>query len=151
MSGTPSAVPDAEPKLVVMSLRTMPLSVSTLTPFEPSAGNGPPVSSGISASCRRRAVPPVAAVVVAAAVLAVVPGELLDDVPQPASGGEAAHGEELQGPPAAHQRRQVEREAAVVIVDLPRLRVNLLRHLVAHLTSSLAMPERRPDGCGSGR
>ena len=41
------------PKLLVMSLRTMPLSVSTLTPFEPSAGNGPPVSSGISVPARR--------------------------------------------------------------------------------------------------
>ena len=47
--GTPAAVPEADPKLEVMSLRTMPLSVSTFTPLEPSAGNGPPVSSGISA------------------------------------------------------------------------------------------------------
>ena len=36
--GTPSAVPLAEPKLDVMSLRTTPLSVSTLGPFEPSPG-----------------------------------------------------------------------------------------------------------------
>jgi hypothetical protein len=36
--GTPSATPDAEPKLRVMSLRTIPLSVSTLTPLEPSPG-----------------------------------------------------------------------------------------------------------------
>ena len=48
VSGTPSATPEPVPKLLVMSLRTMPLSVSTLTPFDPSAGNGPPVSSGIS-------------------------------------------------------------------------------------------------------
>ena len=48
--GTPSATPDAEPKLEVMSLRTMPLSVSTLTPLEPSPGYGPAVSSGISPS-----------------------------------------------------------------------------------------------------
>ena len=32
-----------------MSLRTIPSSVSTLTPLVPSPGNGPPVSSGISA------------------------------------------------------------------------------------------------------
>ena len=48
MSGTPSAVPEDAPKLDVMSLRTMPLSVSTLGPLEPSPGNGPAVSSGIT-------------------------------------------------------------------------------------------------------
>ena len=48
VSGTPSATPLAEPKLDVMSLRTMPLSVRTFGPFEPSPGNGPAVSSGIS-------------------------------------------------------------------------------------------------------
>ena len=37
-----------EPKLEVMSLRTMPLSVSTLVPLEPSPGYGPAVSSGSS-------------------------------------------------------------------------------------------------------
>ena len=36
--GTPLAVPDASPKLVVMSLRTTPLSVSTFGPLEPSPG-----------------------------------------------------------------------------------------------------------------
>ncbi len=82
--GTPSAIPDAEPKLVVMSLRTMPLCVSTLTPLEPSAGYGPPVSSGISDAVPDAVVaPPVEAVVIAAAVLAVLPGEVLDDAPQP--------------------------------------------------------------------
>jgi hypothetical protein len=54
-SGTPSAVPDADPKLEVMSFLTIPLSVSTLGPLEPSAGKGPAVSSGTSAaSCRAR-------------------------------------------------------------------------------------------------
>jgi hypothetical protein len=38
VSGTPSATPEALPKLEVMSLRTMPVSVSTLTPLEPSPG-----------------------------------------------------------------------------------------------------------------
>ena len=42
-------MPEAAPKLGAMSPRTMPLCVSTLIPFEPSAGNGPAVSSGISA------------------------------------------------------------------------------------------------------
>ncbi len=37
-----------EPKLDVMSLRTIPSSVSTFTPLVPSPGYGPPVSSGIS-------------------------------------------------------------------------------------------------------
>jgi hypothetical protein len=36
--GTPSATPDAEPKLERMSLRTTPDSLSTLGPFDPSPG-----------------------------------------------------------------------------------------------------------------
>ena len=78
--GTPSAVADADPKLDVRSERTMPLSVSTLTPLEPSAGKGPAVSSGISAVA-----PGAASVVVPAAsvVAAAVPEESLDDEPQP--------------------------------------------------------------------
>ena len=47
VNGTPSATPDAEPKLERMSRRTMPSCVSTFTPFEPSPGNGPAVSSGM--------------------------------------------------------------------------------------------------------
>ena len=50
MSGTPSATVVDEPKLERMSLRTMPESSSTLTPFEPSPGYGPPVSSGTSST-----------------------------------------------------------------------------------------------------
>jgi hypothetical protein len=38
VSGTPVATPDADPKLLVMSLRTIPLSVRTLTPLDPSPG-----------------------------------------------------------------------------------------------------------------
>ena len=38
VSGTPSATPDADPKLLVMSLRTIPRSVRTLTPLDPSPG-----------------------------------------------------------------------------------------------------------------
>src|ERR687897_3118384 len=38
VNGTPSATPDAEPKLGRMSRRTMPLSVSTLGPLERSPG-----------------------------------------------------------------------------------------------------------------
>src|SRR5664279_389091 len=45
--GTPSATPVAVPKLDRMSRRTIPLSVSTSGPLEPSPGNGPAVSSGI--------------------------------------------------------------------------------------------------------
>src|SRR4029453_10512741 len=47
VSGTPSATPDADPKLLVMSLRTIPLSVRMLPPVDPSPGWGPAVSSGI--------------------------------------------------------------------------------------------------------
>ena len=38
VSGTPLATPDADPKLLVMSRRTMPLSVRTFTPLDPSPG-----------------------------------------------------------------------------------------------------------------
>jgi hypothetical protein len=48
VNGTPSAVPLDDPKLERMSLRTMPDSVSTFGPFDPSPGYGPAVSSGIS-------------------------------------------------------------------------------------------------------
>ena len=46
--GTPSAVVVDSPKLVRMSLRTMPLSPSASGPLEPSPGYGPAVASGIS-------------------------------------------------------------------------------------------------------
>src|SRR5690349_13139914 len=54
--GTPSAVVVDVPKLDRMSLRMIPLSVSTFGPLVPSPGYGPLVSSGISVS-----VPPAAA------------------------------------------------------------------------------------------
>ena len=63
VSGTPVAVPENSPKLERMSLRTTPLSVSTSGPLEPSPGNGPAVSSGMTAQ--------VAPVVAAAPTLAV--------------------------------------------------------------------------------
>ncbi len=43
----PAATVDDDPKLDRMSLRTMPSSLNTSIPFEPSPGNGPAVSSGI--------------------------------------------------------------------------------------------------------
>src|SRR5438128_1780264 len=46
-SGMPAATPDALPKLERMFLRTTPLWFSTSGPFEPSAGYGPAVSSGM--------------------------------------------------------------------------------------------------------
>ncbi len=67
--GTPSAVPEDEPKLLRMSLRTTPLSVRTFGPLDPSAGKGPAVSSGITSTS------PVAAPVVAAVVAEVAPVE----------------------------------------------------------------------------
>src|SRR6266571_4404679 len=48
VSGTPAAVPLGPAKLDRMSVRTMPDWVSTSGPLEPSPGNGPAVSSGIS-------------------------------------------------------------------------------------------------------
>ena len=58
VSGTPSAVPDEPPKLDRMSLRTMPLSVSTFGPFEPSPGKGPFVSSGMTSHSAAAVVAP---------------------------------------------------------------------------------------------
>ena len=49
VSGTPLAVVFDEPKLDRMSLRTIPLWPRTFGPFEPSPGNGPAVSSGMTA------------------------------------------------------------------------------------------------------
>ena len=68
VNGTPVAVPADEPKLDRMSLRTTPFSASTFGPFEPSPGNGPAVSSGISAHASPPDVEPGAASDVADAV-----------------------------------------------------------------------------------
>src|SRR6478672_9286794 len=48
VNGTPAAVPEYAPKLERMSARTTPLWLSTSGPFEPSPGNGPAVSSGMT-------------------------------------------------------------------------------------------------------
>ncbi|MCC8246628.1 hypothetical protein [Saccharothrix luteola] len=47
-SGTSSAVREPVPKLVRMSLRTMPEMVTTFGALEPSPGYGPAVSCGIT-------------------------------------------------------------------------------------------------------
>jgi hypothetical protein len=84
--GTPSATPDASPKLLEMSRRTTPLSARTFGPLEPSPGYGPAVSSGISE-----------VVVVVVLLLLVVPVAAvdpdppeLDDAPHAASAAEVA-------------------------------------------------------------
>ena len=69
MVGTPSAVPVKSPKLAVMSLRTTAGSASALGPFEPSPGNGPPVSDGTSVV---HSAVPVMSPVVSPVVFAVV-------------------------------------------------------------------------------
>jgi hypothetical protein len=48
-SGIPAATVDDEPKLDRMSWRTTPVCERTSGPFDPSAGNGPAVSSGMMA------------------------------------------------------------------------------------------------------
>src|SRR5206468_6116664 len=53
---TPPATFVDVPKLDRMSLRTTPLWVRTSGPFEPSPGNGPAVSSGITAQSAAAAV-----------------------------------------------------------------------------------------------
>src|SRR5213075_3183702 len=60
VSGTPPATFVEVPKLERMSLLTTPLWVRTSGPFEPSPGNGPAVSSGITAQSAP-VVPPVVA------------------------------------------------------------------------------------------
>jgi hypothetical protein len=47
VSGLPSAVPLSPAKLERISLRTTPVWPSTSSPFDPSPGNGPPVSCGM--------------------------------------------------------------------------------------------------------
>ena len=49
VSGTPAATVVEDPKLDRMSARTTPLWARMSGPFEPSPGNGPAVSSGITA------------------------------------------------------------------------------------------------------
>ncbi len=109
-----------------MSLRTMPLWVSTLTPFEPSPGYGPAVSSGIAVRLS------VVAVVVAAAPVRArarggsgrsrgrrrVAAAAARGERRGADAGDRAAGEQLQHPPARHHRVQVEGEAAIVVVHL---------------------------------
>ncbi len=68
--GTPSATVVDEPKLEVMSARTIPLSESTSGPLEPSPGNGPAVSSGMTSQA-----PPAAAADVLPAAPVVVEAE----------------------------------------------------------------------------
>src|SRR5215207_2626797 len=75
--GTPSTVPLMPSKLEVMSLRTTPFSASTSGPFEPSPGNGPPVSSGNAEHEVTVDAAEPAVVVVAALVVGVVD----DDAP----------------------------------------------------------------------
>ena len=70
--GTPVAMVVDVPKLDVMSLRTMPLSVRTSGPFDPSPGYGPAVSSLIG-------VHDAVATVSAAAVLALVEATIAVD------------------------------------------------------------------------
>ena len=72
--GTPSAVPDADPMLLRMSLRTTSASVSTFGPLDPSPGYGPAVSSGIGSHDALVAlVPDVLPASAVDAVVAVVP------------------------------------------------------------------------------
>ena len=83
--GTPVATVVDEPKLDVMSLRTMPLSARTFGPLEPSPGYGPAVSSLIGSQVAADPVSAAAAVSATAALVADVAlvdvESLVDDVP----------------------------------------------------------------------
>ena len=76
-------MPEYGPKLERMSVRTMPLSVRTFGPLEPSPGNGPAVSSGtasVTVSPLLAAVVAVVAPVVADAAVVVVVGPAVEAV-----------------------------------------------------------------------
>ena len=108
VSGTPSAVPLAPATLVRMSWRTMPARIRALaTPLTdelvPSAGYGPPVSSGMTLQVALLAVVPVVPVLPLPLVVAVVALVLVVPAlppPQLASGRLAA----VAAAPANSQR-----------------------------------------------
>lgn len=85
----------------------MPLAVSTLTPLDPSPGYGPAVSSGISDVLADESAEAGADGVVDAAT------------PQPARAKCPGAAEDAQQPAPAQQGRQVVREPAVVLVNVP--------------------------------
>jgi hypothetical protein len=116
-----------DPKLLVMSLRTTPLSASTSTPLEPSPGKGPAVSSGISSLPG----PTVALELPDDPV--VVPSSLL----HPATVvGQSQAAEDPERTTSADQGGQVVRETLVVVLETVLLGPLVGRVMVAHGDSS---------------
>ena len=101
---TPSAVPDASPKLFLMSRRTTPLSVRAFGPLEPSPGYGPAVSSGTSP-----------AAVESGGRRGRLAGAGTLGRPARRHGEPDPPGHEPEGPSAIDQQGQVVRESAIVI------------------------------------
>ena len=95
-----------------MSLRTTPLWVSTLAPFDPSPGYGPAVSSGVSVSVpvagrRRGGRGGRTRAVAAGGAGQAARGE---------RGGAGGAGEQTEQAAAGDERAEVELEAPVVVV-----------------------------------
>ncbi len=119
--GTPWASPLAAPKLARMSLRTTPSCVSTLSPFDPSAGNGPAVSSGMGAQLAEPPAP-VGAGPGAVVAAAVDPDDervvaAAADQRHQAGAGEQGHG---LAPAEATGRRRARGVAALIGHGAPR-------------------------------
>ena len=117
VSGTPSATPEPVPKLLVMSLRTMPLSVSTLI----RSTRRPGTAAGLLGISVPAAAAVVAAALGVAAALVVAPVADVEGAVRAAggeSGGQAGAAEQAERPAAGQQRRQVVREPEVVLVQL---------------------------------
>src|SRR5262245_28078287 len=88
VSGTPVATELGSPRVVLMSLRTMPESASAFGPFEPSPGYGPAVSSGM---LEQLPLP------VPASVPPSVPEDALDPPSDPEPGSPASDPQPMSG------------------------------------------------------
>jgi hypothetical protein len=117
VNGTPAAVVADDPKLDRMSLRTMPESSSTFGPLEPSAGKGPPVSSGTSVSPEAAAVAPELDAAPVRAGAAVAPSDASDRPKAAGSPAAAPATEEAEHPAPVDGRPDVMDESAILLVD----------------------------------
>jgi len=131
---TPAATPVAPAMLLRMSLRTMPESISALATapfavFDPSAGYGPAVSSGMTLQLALAVVVPVAGDVVAGVVVEPLDASLAAALPtsvapppepNSASAPATARKPGAPGNRGLAQHLQVVHKAAVVVVAAGR-------------------------------
>ena len=102
-------MPEAPPKLLVMSRRTTPLSVSALGPLEPSPGKGPAVSSGIEEESE---------VVLVEVDAAVPPPPPSDELHAARAAAPDPSGEQPEGAPAAHEPRQIVAQPEIMLLHV---------------------------------